>query len=75
MTFLNEAPDEEAVAVLDEAQRDAERSVLHGREVYSELDEEALGDGRFTGVGSVLALDATRRSRDVVTSGLELASS
>ena len=43
--------------------------------MYSELDEEALGNGRFTDVGSVLALDATRRSRDVVTSGLELASS
>ena len=74
VTFLNEAPDEEQVEALDGARSDAESFVLRDREVYSELDKDALGDGRFTDVGSVLKLDATRRNWGVVQSVLELAS-
>lgn len=75
VTFLNEAPDEAGAEKLDAAQSDAEAFALREREVYSELDKDALGDGRFTDAGKTLKLDATRRNWDVVTSVLELSSS
>lgn len=75
VTFLNGVPGEEQAEALDDARSDAEAYVLRGREVYSELDKDALGDGRFTDVSSVLGTDGTRRNWNVVTSVLELASS
>ena len=75
VTFLNEVPDEEGIAALGDAANDAEAFVLSEREVYSELDKDALGDGRFTDVGRTLGVDATRRNWDVVRAVLDLAQS
>ena len=74
VTFLNEVPGEAGVDALDAAESHAEAFVVRDREVYSELDKDALGEGRFTDVGSVLKLEATRRNWDVVQAVLGLAS-
>ena len=67
VTFLQEEPDSEGVENLLDAQSDAESFVVSGREVYSELRKDLLGDGRFTDVGKRLGATATRRNWDVVT--------
>ena len=67
ITFLNEEPTDEQVEALLDAQNEAESFVVSGREVYSELDKDALGDGRFTDAGKIRGIEATRRNWDVVT--------
>ena len=67
VTFLHVEPTDEQVEALLDAQNEAESFVVSGREVYSELDKDALGDGRFTDAGKVLGMEATRRNWDVVT--------
>lgn len=74
VTFLREEPGDEQVEDLLAAGSDAERFVVSGREVYSELDKAQLGDGRFTDAGKRLGVPATRRNWDVVRNVLELAS-
>lgn len=73
VTFLHEAPTDEQRERLLAAGSDAESFVVDGRHVYSELDKEALGDGRFTDAGEKLGMAATRRNWDVVTALVELA--
>ena len=73
VTFLNEVPGEAGAATLEAAQSDAEAFNLCDREVYSELDKDALGDGRFTDAGKTLGIAATRRNWEVVQAVLELA--
>lgn len=75
VTFLRDEPRDEQVEALLDAQNDAETFEGSGREVHSELRKDELGDGRFTDAGKVLDVSATRRNRDVVTKGRELASS
>lgn len=75
VTFLHEAPTDEQREALLAAGSDAERFEVSGREVYSELDKEALGSGRFTDVGATLGLPATRRNWDVTTAVHDLAGS
>lgn len=72
VTFLDEKPTDEQVDTLLDAQNEAESFVVSGREVYSELDKDALGDGRFTDVGKILGMATTRRNWDVVTAVREL---
>ena len=72
VTFLHEAPSDEQVEALLDAQTNAESFAVDGRAVYSELDKDALGDGRFTDAGDTLGLEATRRNWDVVTAVAEL---
>ncbi|WP_266083190.1 DUF1697 domain-containing protein [Haladaptatus caseinilyticus] len=67
VTFLDEEPTNEQLDALLAAESDAEQFEIRGREVYSELDKEALGNGRFTDVGKTLGMTATRRTWDVVT--------
>ena len=73
VTFLHEPPTAEQVEALLAAAHDAETFVARGREVYSELDKAALGDGRFTDAGAALGLPATRRTWAVVEAVLDLA--
>jgi hypothetical protein len=61
--------------MLLEPQSDAERFTVSGREVYSELNKNELGGGRFSDVGKKLGLEATRRRMDVVNAVLDIASS
>ncbi|WP_254533330.1 DUF1697 domain-containing protein [Natrinema gelatinilyticum] len=72
ITFLNEGPTDGRVEALLNAQNEAESFVVSGREVYSELDKDALGDGRFTDAGKILGMEATRRNWSVVTAVQEL---
>ncbi|WP_255767602.1 DUF1697 domain-containing protein [Haladaptatus halobius] len=72
VTFLHEEPTDEQVEALLDGQHEAETFEVSGREVYSELDKEALGDGRFTDAGKVLGMEAIRRNWDVVTAVQEL---
>lgn len=72
VTFLHEQPTAEQVDTLLDAQNEAESFAVNGRAVYSELDKDTLGDGRFTDAGKALGMDATRRNWDVVTAVLEL---
>lgn len=72
ITFLNKEPTNEQVEALLNAQNEAESFVVSGREVYSELDMDALGDGRFTDAGKLLGMEATRRNWGVVTAVREL---
>jgi uncharacterized protein (DUF1697 family) len=74
VTFLDEVPDEERVEALLAAGGKAESFVVNGREVYSELRKDLLGDGRFTDAGRTLGVPATRRNWDVVTKVQVLAS-
>lgn len=75
ITFLNENPTNEQVESLLETQSDAERFTVSGREVYSELNKDELGSGRYTDVGRKLGLEATRRNLDVVNAVRDIASS
>lgn len=75
VAFLDEEPSEEGIAALQDAAMDGETFVVVGREVYSELDKDAMRPGRYTDAGAKLGTPATRRNWDVVTSVLELASS
>jgi len=72
VTFLHEEPGPERMANLLEAQSEAESFEVIGRNVYSELDKDALGDGRFTDVGVPLDMDTTRRTWDVVSAVLAM---
>ena len=74
VTFLHEEPSEDGVDAPQDAARDGETFEVVGREVYSELDKNVMGDGRSTDAGKKLGTPATRRYWDVVTSVLELAS-
>ena len=71
VTFLHEEPTDEQVDALLDAGNDAESFAVNGRAVYSELDKDALGDGRFTDAGKPLGVETTRRNWDVVTAVLE----
>lgn len=75
VTFIHEQPTDEQVGALLDAQNEAESFVVRSRAVYSELDKDALGDGRFTGAGKPLGMETTRRNWDVVTAVLELCNS
>ncbi|WP_435362138.1 DUF1697 domain-containing protein [Haloarchaeobius sp. DFWS5] len=75
VTFLDTEPETEAVDTLLAGQTDAEQFVVDGQTVYSQLDKDALGDGRFTDVGKKLGVDATRRNWNVTTSVHELSTS
>lgn len=66
VTFLHEEPTDDQREALLAARSEAERFELRGREVYSELDKDSLGDGRFTDTGKTLGMPATRRTWDVV---------
>lgn len=72
VTFLHEEPTEEQVQALQDAQNEAESFAVNGRVVYTELDKNALGDGRYTDVGATLGMEATRRNWDVVAAVLKL---
>lgn len=74
VTFLDEEPAEERVEELLAAGNEAESFAVSGREVYSELRKDLLGDGRFTDAGKVLGVPATRQNWDVVTKVQVLAS-
>lgn len=74
VTFLDEVPSEEGVEALQAAALEGETFEVVGREVYSRLDKTVMPDGRYTDAGSKLGVSATRRTWDVVTSVLELAS-
>lgn len=73
-TFLHDEPDEGAVQRLLAAESSAETFAMDGRVVYSRLKKDELGSGRFTDVGGVLGMPATRRAWNVVERVLELAS-
>lgn len=75
VTFLQDEPGDEGIRALSDAQNDAETFEVSGREVYSELRKDELGDGRFTDAGKRLDVSATRRTWDVVTKVRELGSS
>nr|WP_162562617.1 DUF1697 domain-containing protein [Salinigranum rubrum] len=72
VTFLHKKPTDEQVDALLDAQNEAESFVVHDRAIYSELDKDALGDGRFTDAGKPLRMETTRRNWDVVTAVLKL---
>ena len=74
VTFLPEEATEEQVEAVLDAQNDAESFAVNGRAVYSELDKDALGDGRFTDIGDQIGMETTRRNWNVVRSVLDLAS-
>ena len=67
VTFLAEEPDAERVEELHATGGDAESFVVRGREVYSQLRKDLLGDGQFTDAGKRLGVSGTRRNWDVVT--------
>ena len=73
VTFLHEEPTAARREAPLAAKHEAESSAVRGRNVYSELDKEALGDGRFTDGGKTLGMPATRRTWSVVTALLDLA--
>jgi uncharacterized protein (DUF1697 family) len=75
VTFLNEEPGEDRVEALQDAAVDGETFAVVGREVYSELDTDVVGDGRTTDAGRLLGTPATRRNWNVVTAVLKLSSS
>lgn len=72
VTFLHEEPTDEQVEAIQNAQNEAESFGMIGRVVYSELEKNTLGDGRYTDVGATLGMEATRRNWDVVTAVLEI---
>lgn len=72
VTFLHDEPTEQQVEALLAAQNEAESFVVKGRAVYSELDKNSLGDGRFTDGGKPLGMETTRRSWNVVTAVHEM---
>jgi uncharacterized protein (DUF1697 family) len=74
VAFLGDDPADERVSTLDERALPGETFVVRGREVYSELRPAELGNGRFTDVGDVLGVPATRRTWAVVRKVLDLAS-
>jgi uncharacterized protein (DUF1697 family) len=67
VTFLNEEPADEQIDALSSAETAAESFVVHSREVYSRIDTEKMDNGRFTDVGKILKMPATRRTWNVVT--------
>lgn len=72
VTLLHEAPTAEQRDALLAASHEAETFVVRGRDVYSELDKDALGNGRFTDVERPLGMAATRRTWNVVTALVDL---
>lgn len=72
VTFLHEEPTDDQIEALLGVQNEAESFAVNGRAVYSELDKDALGDGRFTDAGKPLGMETTRRNWDVVSAVLEL---
>lgn len=72
VTFLHDEPTDEQLDALVSDQNEAESFVVSGREVYTELDKEALGGGRYADVGEKLGMETTRRNWHVVTAVLEL---
>lgn len=73
VTFLQDRPEEAGIQALEDAASDAEAFEVSGREVYSQLDKDALGDGRFTDVAKKIGVEGTRRNWDVVTAVHDLA--
>lgn len=67
VTFLNEESADEQIDALSSAETAAESFVVHSREVYSRIDTEKMDNGRFTDVGKILKMPATRRTWNVVT--------
>jgi len=71
LIFLNEVPTAEQREKLLNSQSEAESFEIRGRDVYSKVDTEKLGPGRFTDAGKKLGMAATRRNWNVVTAVLD----
>ncbi|WP_435157020.1 DUF1697 domain-containing protein [Haladaptatus sp. DFWS20] len=67
VTFLREGLDDDQIQAMLSAENDAEAFAAHGREVYSRIHRDKLKSGRFTDVGKLVGVPATRRNWNVVT--------